>query len=300
MVFAQEKLGLKVTTELGLGDLANPDFAKPFTSGGPADADFIAGSANWTIPKFEFSRTAGKWTFDAMGKLVVSSSKTVNAPAYAHGDGSVKFTYLIATGMKVWWQIGDGVDLKPGFSYASGPVTAQIEIPLGGLFTNPIVKLEPKVSYGAGSFGASLKGVFALVDVTEVDEVDDDGWTVHKQAENTSFVQGLEAAANYTAGPVKIEATFYFPLYTNWALDPKDMADLGMISSDVFDPLKGFSGKGIKITPKVTYTAGDLSVYASVEIGNIGINSDLIDYFDDQDLKLGASIKPTIGVSYAF
>jgi hypothetical protein len=321
-LFAQEKLGLTVTTEVDFGDVANSDLAKPFTSGAPADvADFIAGSAIWTIPKFEFSRTAGKWSFAAMGKLTVSSSKTVNAPVYGRGDGSVKLTYLIADGVNVWGQIGDGVELKPGFSYAAGPVTAQLEIPfVSGLFTNPVIKLEPKVSYSASGIGASLKAVFALADVTEPDELisDDDDWDSYKQRgdfyPSTSFVQGLELNASYATGPVKIEATFYFPLYANWALDPDNFDDLGIISGDavltaLMDMKSGkgpasppaISGKGITIEPKVTYTIGAVALYAQVKIGNIGLNADLIDLYDDFfDKKLGVSVAPKIGVSYSF
>jgi hypothetical protein len=245
----------------------------------------------------------GKVTFDAAGQLKIASSKDVNAPVYSHADGVVKLTMEVATGAKLWAQIGDGLDLKPGFSYAFGPVTAQLEIPfVKTLFTQPVIRLEPKVSYSANGIGASLKGVFALADVNKNDGTDNDGWPTYKQADTTSFAQGLELAGNFTTGPIKVEATFFIPLYKNWTLDPAKLADTGILSSDAFNPMDGFNGKGITIAPKITYTASALSLYATIKIGNIGIHSDLIDLIKAQPgaKKLGASIVPTIGATYAF
>jgi hypothetical protein len=258
------------------------------------------------LPKLEYSKTVGKWTFDSMGEFAVTSDKAVNAPNYGVSNFSLKLTYQVADAAKVWVQGGDGAILKPGFSYAFGPVTAQLEIPLGkdanaSLFVKPVIRLEPKVSYAASGIGASLKAVFALADITQPDGTiaGGDDWDTYKQNEKTSVLQGLEFAGSYTGGPVKAEVTVYFPLYANWALDPTD-ADIGILGGFTLDKDAIINGKGITIEPKITYTISAVALYAKVKIGNIGIHSDLIDAFDGIDKKLGVSIAPTVGVTYAF
>jgi hypothetical protein len=62
-----------------------------------------------------------------------------------------------------------------------------------------------------------------------------------------------------------------------------------------------YFSKGITIEPKFTYTVGDLALYLKVKFGNIGINSETLDAYKDYlDKKLGASVAPTFGVTYAF
>jgi hypothetical protein len=298
-VFAQEKVGLTVSSEIAFGDLGKGADYAFVTKGVPKDGapDHVVGLATWIIPKIAYSTTIGKWSIGAGAKLTLSSQKDYNAPNYVAALEEFKVTYAVNDAVKVWGAFaGAGAKVTPGASYATGPFTISAELPLEGGFALSKVGFEPKVAYASGPLSASLKGVLKFVYTVPEGTADSDGWNKTENYEHLSIVQKIEVVGAYTAGPVKIEATFKIPLYAGWN-DGND--------GKVGDPSVGtneFNFTGVIIEPKITYTVNSaVSAFAKVELSRIGLGSEITDsQLDKKGKKVGLGIVPTIGVTYAF